>query len=134
MATDRQSDGQTDPARSLAAALLAALACAGCDGKTEVEYEMTDKGIVMPPPQRADRERCYGISRAGHNDCAAIGTRGPGTSEVDYQGNAWAYVPRDACARYGEGDGAFALPDERKGSLEPLGRDLPTDRDRWRGG
>ena len=49
--------------------------------------------------QSADKERCYGISLAGKNDCAAgAGTTCAGTSKVDYQGNAWTYVPKGTCA------------------------------------
>ena len=43
-------------------------------------------------------ERCYGIALAGENDCAAgPGTSCEGTSTVDYQGNAWTYVPEGTC-------------------------------------
>lgn len=43
-------------------------------------------------------ERCYGVSLAGENDCAAgPGTSCEGTSTVDYQGNAWTYVPEGTC-------------------------------------
>ncbi len=74
------------------------------------------------------KEKCYGISLAGKNDCAAgPGTTCAGTSTVNYQGNAWTLVPTGDCVKYGaEGaSGDFALPDDRKGSLEPLKRDLP---------
>ena len=38
-------------------------------------------------------EKCYGVSMAGKNDCAAgPGTTCAGTSKVDYQGNAWKNV------------------------------------------
>jgi uncharacterized membrane protein len=56
--------------------------------------------IVATPAtaQNADRERCYGVSLAGKNDCAAgPGTTCAGTSKVDYQGNAWKYVPKGTC-------------------------------------
>lgn len=43
-------------------------------------------------------EKCYGVSMAGKNDCAAgPGTTCAGTSKVDYQGNAWKYVPAGTC-------------------------------------
>lgn len=69
-------------------------------------------------------EKCYGVSLAGENDCAAgPGTTCAGTSTVDYQGNAWTLVPAGTCAD-------IELPDmadgkERMGSLESLERDLP---------
>ncbi len=43
-------------------------------------------------------EHCYGVALAGENDCAAgPGTSCAGTSTVDYQGNAWTYVPAGTC-------------------------------------
>ncbi len=43
-------------------------------------------------------EQCYGVSLAGHNDCAAgAGTSCQGTSTSDYQGNAWMLVPTGTC-------------------------------------
>ena len=46
----------------------------------------------------AKTEKCYGVSMAGKNDCAAgPGTTCAGTSKVDYQGNAWKNVPAGTC-------------------------------------
>jgi uncharacterized membrane protein len=54
-------------------------------------------GPVAPQP---DKDKCYGVSLAGKNDCAAgAGTTCAGTSRVDYQGNAWRYVARGTCTR-----------------------------------
>ncbi len=65
------------------------------------------------------KEKCYGVSLAGKNDCAAgPGTSCAGTSTVDYQGNAWTLVDSGTCAE-------IDLPEDRMGSLEPLERDLP---------
>ncbi|MDA7427418.1 DUF2282 domain-containing protein [Primorskyibacter aestuariivivens] len=66
-----------------------------------------------------EKEKCYGVSMAGKNDCAAgPGTTCAGTSTVDYQGNAWTLVDAGTCAE-------IELPDGRMGSLEALERDLP---------
>jgi uncharacterized membrane protein len=47
---------------------------------------------------KSAREKCYGVSMAGKNDCAAgPGTSCAGTSKTDYQGNAWKYVPAGTC-------------------------------------
>ena len=68
----------------------------------------------------ADQEKCYGVSLAGKNDCAAgPGTTCAGTSTVNYQGNAWSLVPKGTCE-------TMELPDGRKGSLSALDRDPPT--------
>lgn len=67
----------------------------------------------------AGKEKCYGVSLAGMNDCAAgPGTTCQGMSTVDFQGNAWAFVPGGTCA-------AIVVPGDRKGSPEALTRDLP---------
>jgi uncharacterized membrane protein len=67
----------------------------------------------------AGKEKCYGVSLAGMNDCAAgPGTTCQGTSTIDFQGNAWAFVPGGTCT-------AIMVPGDRKGSTDPLTRDLP---------
>jgi len=74
--------------------------------------------------QSAAMEKCYGVSLAGQNDCAAgPGTSCAGSSTVDYQGNAWTLVATGTCTM-------IALPamadgTARAGSLEALERDLP---------
>jgi uncharacterized membrane protein len=48
------------------------------------------------------KEKCYGVSLKGGNDCAAgPGTSCAGTSTTDYQGNAWKYVAKGACVKMG---------------------------------
>ncbi len=66
------------------------------------------------------QEKCFGVSLAGENDCAAgPGTTCAGTSTVDYQGNAWTLVPAGTCE-------TMELPGDRMGSLEELDRDIPS--------
>lgn len=87
----------------LAASLLSALAGASVTGA--VAQDATEK--------------CYGVAMAGQNDCAAgPGTTCAGTSVIDYQGNAWKAVPSGTCL-------TISLEGDRKGSLDPLERDLP---------
>lgn len=73
-----------------------------------------------------DTEKCYGVSKAGENGCAAgPGTTCAGTSSVDYQGNAWTLVPAGTCEDMTI-DASMTMDEkERMGSLEPLERDLP---------
>lgn len=74
----------------------------------------------------AGQEKCFGVSMAGENDCAAgPGTTCAGTSKVDYQGNAWTLVDEGTCM-------SIELPamdngEARMGSLEALDRDLPME-------
>ncbi len=73
--------------------------------------------------QAQDMEKCYGVSLAGQNDCAAgPGTTCAGTSTIDYQGNAWKLLPAGTCetTTITTADGR-----EVQGSLEELDRDLP---------
>lgn len=63
--------------------------------------------------QKPGTEKCYGVSLAGKNDCAAgAGTSCAGTSKVDYQGNAWKLVKAGTCT-------AIKTP-KGTGSLTPI--------------
>jgi uncharacterized membrane protein len=65
--------------------------------------------------EAGDKEKCYGVSLKGMNDCAAgPGTTCAATSKVDYQGNAWRLVPKGTCTTIDTPLG--------KGSLEPIKR------------
>jgi uncharacterized membrane protein len=69
-------------------------------------------GPVKPQPSK---EKCYGVSLAGKNDCAAgAGTSCAGTSKRDYQGNAWTYVAKGSCTKIKTPKG--------NGSLKPIAR------------
>ncbi|WP_373028253.1 DUF2282 domain-containing protein [Sulfitobacter sp.] len=76
------------------------------------------------PADAAAKEKCYGVALAGANDCAAgPGTTCAGSSVTDFQGNSWTLVDAGTCE-------SMELPEmadgsARKGSLEPLDRDLP---------
>ncbi|MEJ1992598.1 MAG: DUF2282 domain-containing protein [Maritimibacter sp.] len=74
----------------------------------------------------AAQEKCFGIAKAGQNDCAAgPGTTCAGTSKVDYQGNAWSFVPAGSCESTMIEASMTMDSTERHGSLSALDRDLP---------
>ena len=79
---------------------------------------------MSAPAQAQSKEKCFGVSLAGQNDCAAgVGTTCAGTSSVDYQGNAWSLVDGGTCAEIDlpkMADGSA-----RQGSLDAVERDLP---------
>lgn len=83
---------------------------------------------VPASAQQGAKEKCYGISVKAKNDCAAgPGTSCAGTSTIDYQGNAWTYVARGECVKFGtatDPKSPYYLPGGRKGSLTPLRRDV----------
>ena len=44
-------------------------------------------------------EQCYGIARAGRNDCAANGHACAGRAAVDSDKNEWILVPKGTCEK-----------------------------------
>ena len=43
-------------------------------------------------------EKCFGVARAGQNECAAgPGTSCAGTAKKDFQGDAWILVAKGTC-------------------------------------
>lgn len=73
-------------------------------------------GIAAAPVTAAPAmEKCYGVAKAGQNDCAAgPGTSCAGTSTRDYQGDAWKLVKTGSCE-------SISTP-KGKGSLSPIKR------------
>ena len=93
------------PMNSKASALSLALASA------------LSAALAAPPAtaQESSKEKCYGVSLTGMNDCAAgPGTTCAATARADYQGNAWRLVPKGTCTTISTPLGM--------GSLEPIKR------------
>ena len=59
--------------------------------------------LATAPAQAAgEKEKCYGVSLKGKNDCSAgPGTSCAGTPTIDYQGYAWKLVAKGACTKMG---------------------------------
>lgn len=72
-------------ALTLAGSLAVALASAAMAGP-------------LPAEKMVGKEKCYGISLSGQNDCAAgAGTTCAGTSTKDYDPAAWKAVDKGTC-------------------------------------
>lgn len=56
----------------------------------------------------AAMEKCYGITKAGMNDCKTANGSCAGTAKMDHQGDAFVAVPAGTCAKIAGG------------SLEPM--------------
>ena len=51
------------------------------------------------PKPKFSAEKCYGIAKAGSNDCQTNSSACAGTSKQDNQKDAWIYVPRGTCGK-----------------------------------
>ena len=66
----------------------------------------------------ASKEKCYGISAAGKNNCASNGNNScAGTAKGEFEKGSWKYVPAGTCTSTN-----VTLPDgsTRSGSLQPI--------------
>ena len=51
------------------------------------------------PKPKFEAEKCYGVAKAGRNDCETRMSSCAGTSRRDAQKDAWIYVPAGTCER-----------------------------------
>lgn len=59
-------------------------------------------GAISASAQAADEtktEKCYGVAKAGKNDCAANGHACAGQAKTDSDAKEWVKVPAGTCAR-----------------------------------
>ncbi len=68
-----------------------------------------DKGASI----KGEKEKCYGVAKAGQNDCKASAHDCKGHSTVDYDGASFKLVPAGTCE-------AMMTPDGKKGMLKPM--------------
>ena len=74
---------KTMTALTLASAVAAALAIAS----------------TSPSLAQDKKEKCYGVSKAGQNDCQTANSSCAGTAKKDAQKDAWIYVPAGLCGK-----------------------------------
>lgn len=58
--------------------------------------------LVLPAATgqaQGNMEKCYGIAKAGKNDCQTAKSSCAGTSKKDAQADAWVSVPKGACEK-----------------------------------
>ena len=56
-------------------------------------------GALAGIAQAQQTEKCYGISKAGKNDCQTATSSCSGTSKKDAQNDAWLSVPKGTCEK-----------------------------------
>jgi len=55
--------------------------------------------VTTASAAQGDTEKCYGIAKAGKNDCATANSSCAGTSTVDGKGDAFIVVPKGTCEK-----------------------------------
>lgn len=73
---------------------------------------------AAPAEATDDMEKCFGIAKAGQNDCAAEGSNScAGSSKVDFDPHGWKLVKKGTCTTT-----SVTLPNgsSRNGSLEAI--------------
>ena len=57
--------------------------------------------LVATPAAAQGKEKCYGIAKAGQNDCANLsGTHScAGQAKLDMHKDEWKYVPKGTCTQ-----------------------------------
>ena len=58
---------------------------------------MTSAQSGPAPTPKFEHEKCFGVSKAGKNDCQTANSSCAGTSKRDQQGDAWIYMPAGSC-------------------------------------
>jgi uncharacterized membrane protein len=51
--------------------------------------------------EHADKDKCYGVAKAGKNDCASGAHSCAGQSKTDNNTKDWSYVPKGTCEKMG---------------------------------
>lgn len=52
---------------------------------------------------KGDYEKCYGVAKAGKNDCQTATSSCAGTSKTDRQADAYIAVPKGTCSKIAGG-------------------------------
>lgn len=82
----------------IAAALAGVCALTAATASANPEMKGDMKGDA-----KAEKEKCYGVAKAGQNDCAsATGSHScAGQAKMDKDANEWKYMPKGTCEKAG---------------------------------
>ena len=79
------------------------------DAKTTKALQLIGAGVLAAgmasaAPTNAhaakeDSEKCYGIAKAGQNDCGTSAHGCSGHAKTDGAGDEWIYVPKGTCEK-----------------------------------
>ena len=58
-------------------------------------------GPALAGDASASGDKCYGVAKAGQNDCAANGHSCAGQAKKDNDPNEWKHMPKEECEKMG---------------------------------
>ncbi|EOU2464719.1 DUF2282 domain-containing protein [Vibrio navarrensis] len=59
--------------------------------------------LTAAPAMAAEKEKCYGVAKAGKNDCATKTSSCAGTAKQDNQKDAFVVLPKGLCDKLAGG-------------------------------
>ncbi|MBD1566611.1 DUF2282 domain-containing protein [Vibrio sp. SA48] len=59
--------------------------------------------LTSAPAFAAEKEKCYGVAKAGKNDCATKTSSCAGTAKEDHQKDAFVVLPKGLCGKLAGG-------------------------------
>jgi len=60
-------------------------------------------GTALAADEKKDMEKCYGVAKAGKNDCQTATSSCAGTAKEDRQKDAFITVPKGTCGKIAGG-------------------------------
>jgi len=76
-------------------AIIAAALASACAANTAFA------GDQDPMAAKSDQEKCYGVAKAGQNDCGTATHGCAGMATVDNDAKEWKYVAKGTCEKVG---------------------------------
>lgn len=58
-------------------------------------------GFAQPAAAQDGKEKCYGVAKAGQNDCGTANHTCAGKAKKDNAPDEWKYVPKGTCEKAG---------------------------------
>jgi uncharacterized membrane protein len=58
-------------------------------------------GVAVAGDKAADKAKCYGVAKAGKNDCAANGHSCAGQAKADNDPKEWMHASAEECEKMG---------------------------------
>jgi uncharacterized membrane protein len=60
-------------------------------------------GVATEAEAKSEKEKCFGVSKAGKNDCGSSGHACAGQAKVDGDTAEWVYAPKGLCEKLNGG-------------------------------